>query len=176
MNAQPPGLPQLACGRRLVLRPLAPDDADELVRILATPEVARWWGPVPEGFPLGDDDEAGRFTILVAGAVSGLVQFSEELDPGYRHARIDIFLDPKLHGRGLGSEAVRCLARYLIGERGHHRITIDPAAANLAAIRAYAKVGFKPVGLMRRYERDPGAEGWHDGLLMDLLAGELVEG
>lgn len=37
-----------------------------------------------------------------------------------------------------------------------------------------ATVGFRPVGVMRRYER--GADGdWHDGLLMDLLADELIE-
>jgi aminoglycoside 6'-N-acetyltransferase len=49
---------------------------------------------------------------------------------------------------------------------------IDPAADNAAAIRAYEKVGFRPVGVMRQYERLPGGE-WHDGLLMDLLADEL---
>jgi aminoglycoside 6'-N-acetyltransferase len=49
---------------------------------------------------------------------------------------------------------------------------IDPAADNVAAIRTYEKAGFKPVGVMRRYERLPGGE-WHDGLLMDLLADEL---
>jgi hypothetical protein len=29
------------------------------------------------------------------------------------------------------------------------------------------------VGTMRRYERDADGVGWHDGLLMDLLAEEL---
>jgi aminoglycoside 6'-N-acetyltransferase len=67
---------------------------------------------------------------------------------------------------------VRRVVRLLIDERGHHRVTIDPAADNAAAIRAYEKVGFKPVGIMRAYERDSGGDGWHDGLLMDLLAGE----
>jgi hypothetical protein len=28
------------------------------------------------------------------------------------------------------------------------------------------------VGIMRPYERDVGGEGWHDGLLTELLAGE----
>ena len=56
--------------------------------------------------------------------------------------------------------------------RGHHRITIDPAAANSRAIRCYTGVGFRPVGVMRQYER--GGDGrFHDGLLMDLLRGEL---
>jgi aminoglycoside 6'-N-acetyltransferase len=62
--------------------------------------------------------------------------------------------------------------RLLFDERGHHRITIDPAADNSAAIRCYEKVGFRRVGVMRRYERDVGGAGWHDGLLMELLAGE----
>ena len=53
-------------------------------------------------------------------------------------------------------------------------MTIDPAAANTRAIRAYEKIGFRPVGVMRQYERAPDGT-WRDGLLMDLLAGELRE-
>jgi hypothetical protein len=46
------------------------------------------------------------------------------------------------------------------------------AAPALGAIRCYENAGFKSVGLMRRYERDMGGDGWHDALLMELLAGE----
>jgi aminoglycoside 6'-N-acetyltransferase len=154
----------------LTLRPLGPEDAPELLRILQTPEVARWWDAPDEGFPLTDDPESVRFTIVVDGRVAGLVQYWEETEPKYKYAAIDVFLDPALHGRGLGSAAVRQLADLLIDERGHHRITIDPAVANLQAIKAYEKVGFRPVGTMREYERDVGGTGWHDCLLMELLA------
>jgi aminoglycoside 6'-N-acetyltransferase len=156
----------------MALRPVAKGDEDELRRILETPQVARWWDAPDEGFPWTDDPETTRLTIEVGGAVAGLIQYSEEPDPKYRHAQIDLFLDPALHGRGLGTEAVRRIVRHLIDERAHHRITIDPAAANVAAIRAYEKVGFRPVGIMRRYERDVGGGGWHDGLLMELVAGD----
>jgi aminoglycoside 6'-N-acetyltransferase len=155
-----------------VLRPLSPADAEELLRIHRTPGVARWWGEPDAEFPWDEPPEQ-RLVIEVDGAVAGLVEYHEELEPGYRHAGIDIFLDPVHHGRGIGTEAVRRVARFLIEERGHHRLTIDPAAANAAAIRAYEKVGFRPVGIMRRYERDADGDGWHDGLLMDLLADEL---
>jgi aminoglycoside 6'-N-acetyltransferase len=154
----------------IVLRALVATDASELRRIRATPEVARWWGPPEDDFPLGDEDEVTRMTVEVDGVVAGMVQFGEEVDPKYRHASIDLFLDPALHGRGIGTEVVRRVVRQLIDERGHHRITIDPAADNAAAIRAYEKVGFRPVGVMRRYERDVDGAGWHDGLLMELLA------
>jgi aminoglycoside 6'-N-acetyltransferase len=77
-----------------------------------------------------------------------------------------------VHGRGLGSEAVRRVVRHLIDDLGHHRITIDPAAANIAAIRAYEKVGFRRVGVMRQSERDADGEGWHDSVPMELLAGD----
>ena len=153
----------------IVVRPLAAGDEAELRRIHETPEVVRWWDLPGESFPW-DEPEATRFTIEVDGQVAGLIQFGEELEPRYRHASIDLFLDPELHGRGVGTEALRRVVRHLVEERGHHRITIDPATANAAAIRSYEKAGFRRVGVMRRYERDAGGEGWHDGLLMELLA------
>jgi aminoglycoside 6'-N-acetyltransferase len=156
---------------RLVLRPLAAGDESELVRIHRTPEVMRWWDVPAEGFPW-DEPEATRLTIEVDGAVAGLIQFGEEPEPKYRHATIDLFLDPALHGQGLGTEAVKQVVRHLINDRGHHRITIDPAVANTVAIRSYQKAGFRRVGVMRRSERDVGGNGWHDSLLMELLAGE----
>ena len=155
----------------MVLRPLAEGDEAELLRIHRTPEVTRWWDVPAQGFPW-DEPQATRLTIEVDDAVAGLIQFSEEVEPRYRYASVDLFLDPALHGRGLGAEALSRVVRHLIDDRGHHRITIDPAADNAAAIRAYEKVGFRPVGVMRRYERDVDGDGWHDGLLMELLAGE----
>jgi aminoglycoside 6'-N-acetyltransferase len=155
----------------MILRPLAPGDEAELRRIHSSEQVARWWDVPDDAFPW-DEPESTRLTIVVDGAVAGLIQFCEEREPRYRHAGIDLFLDPVLHGRGLGSEAVRRVVRILIDERHHHRITIDPALANAAAIRAYAKAGFREVGVMRWYERDPDGAGWHDSLLMELIAGD----
>ncbi|GAA4561756.1 GNAT family protein [Micromonospora coerulea] len=165
-------------GRAVTLRPATDADVSALAAIRATPEVRHWWR--------GDDDlaEAVRadlvdddltvYAIEHDGRVVGAIQWYAEPDPDYRHAAMDIFLDPAVRGAGLGGDAIRTLARHLIDEHGHHRFTIDPAAANTAAIRAYAKVGFRPVGIMRRYER--GADGrWHDALLMDLLADELPD-
>ncbi len=161
-------------GKRVLLRPGRPEDADRLVRIRTEPEVARRWGSgaieeeISEEF-IGADD---GFVIEADGEVVGAIQYHEENEPMYRHAGMDIFLTTSRHGQGLGTEAVRVLARYLFEERGHHRLTIDPAADNTAAIRAYERVGFRRVGIMRNYER--GSDGvWHDGLLMDMLREEF---
>ena len=150
-------------------------DRSALAAILAEPEVARWWvhDDVPSTLDgLFEDDGEVRMTILVEDAVAGLIQYVEETTPDYRHAGIDLFVGAAWQGRGIGPDAIRLVARHLFDVRGHHRLTIDPAAANLRAIRAYEKVGFRPVGVMRSYER--GADGtWHDGLLMDLLREEF---
>jgi aminoglycoside 6'-N-acetyltransferase len=165
-------------GDRVALRPLAAEDADPLAGVIVRPEVARWWGSRPhdrEHHRAGLlEDAAGNdaFAIEVDGALAGWLGVYEEEEPDYRHAGLDIFLAPDLHGAGLGPQALRLAARWLIDERGHHRLIIDPAAANERAIAVYAAIGFRPVGIMRSYER--GADGaWHDALLMDLLAGEL---
>jgi aminoglycoside 6'-N-acetyltransferase len=155
----------------LELRPLRSDDADELRRIMLTGAVRRWWGPPEPGFPVDDDPEATRSTIVVNGAVAGLVQYGEELEPRYRHATVDLYLDPAVHGRGIGTEVLRRVVHHLVTERGHHRVTIDPARANVAAIRSYEKAGFRPVGVLRSYERDPDGPDWHDGLLMEFVTG-----
>jgi aminoglycoside 6'-N-acetyltransferase len=165
-------------GERVTLRPVRADDADRLLEILREPEVERWWGVHDAERVRADLIEAADdvvFAIEVDGEVIGAVQYSEEPTPDYRHAGMDIFLTTSRHGQGLGSEALRVLARHLFDDRGHHRLTIDPAAANERAIRAYERIGFRPVGVMREYERGPDGT-WHDSLLMDLLAGELRPG
>jgi aminoglycoside 6'-N-acetyltransferase len=162
-------------GEKVRLRPLEPGDVERLAEIGGEPEVARWWGEITHEHLLRQAegrDDATAFAIEHEGEVIGLAQFSEPGEDEFKHANIDLFLTSSLHGRGLGRDALRTLARWLIDERGHHRLTIDPALANEPAIRAYEAVGFKRVGVMRRYWRDPDGV-WQDGLLLDLLADEL---
>jgi aminoglycoside 6'-N-acetyltransferase len=162
-------------GARCTLRPATPADEPAFAAILREPEVAAWWGAYPPErvrADLFDDDESVVFAVELDGAVVGLITYWEETEPDYRHAGIDIALSTAQHGEGVGADAVAVLARHLFDDRGHHRLTIDPAVANTRAIRAYEKVGFRPVGVMRLYER--GLDGtWHDALLMDLLRDEL---
>jgi aminoglycoside 6'-N-acetyltransferase len=163
-------------GASVRLRPPTEADIPELARIRRTPEVHRHWrggdDMVAEVHKDLDEPDSTPMVIELDGRVVGWIQWEAEEEPDYRHANIDIYVDPAVHGRGVGTDALRTLARHLIVEHGHHRLQIDPAADNAPAIRCYTKVGFRPVGIMRQGER--GNDGtWHDSLLMDLLADEL---
>jgi len=192
----PEGIPVLR-GPRVTLRPTTRRDILTLAAILLEPEVARRW-PRYDAARVRAELVAGRGRDVWAieveprtlapasrAAVSpaadhagppvvvGAIQAWEQDDPDYRHAGIDLFLATAAQRRGLGPEAIHLVATWLVDVRGHHRLTIDPAADNVAAVRAYRKVGFEPVGRLRAYER--GSDGhWHDAVLMELLAGDLV--
>lgn len=173
---------QLIEGLGVRLRPADGEDRERFREILAHPGVATWWGDPDEqadeavtpqedtrtyAIERPDEDGSGRVVV-------GLVQTWEDTTPDYEHAGLDIAVHPDWHRRGIGSAALYVLAHYLFEVDGHHRLTIDPAVDNEPAINLYRKLGFRPVGVMREYERRPDGV-VRDGLLMDMLAGELVE-
>jgi aminoglycoside 6'-N-acetyltransferase len=170
--------PPVLDGERLRLRPLAEADLEPLAAIIKAPGVIEWWGPIGSDEKLRDDlileegEEESAFAIEVRGELAGWLSVTEENEPNYRSAGLDIMLGTAHQDQGLGPEALRLAIDWLAADRGHHRFTIDPDVANKRAIAAYEAVGFKTVGVMRDYEI--GFDGdMHDGLLMDLLAHEL---
>ncbi len=161
----------------MVLREPAASDLEALEAFFAEPEVATWW-PMDRAAIVGDVIERGDadvtvYVVEVDGELAGVIQSYEETDEEYRHAGMDISIATRFHGTGVAVDALRTLARHLVDHDGHHRLVIDPAASNARAIACYSKLGFKPVGVMRQYERAPDGT-WRDGLLMDLLADELT--
>jgi aminoglycoside 6'-N-acetyltransferase len=167
---------KLLRGDKVELRRAVLTDMEAVVAIRATPEVRQRWRGEDLGAEFVDDinsPDLQLLVIVVGGEIVGGIQWSEETEPDYRHATMDIYLRPDAHGRGIGQDAIRTLAKHLFNVHDHHRISIDPAADNAAAIRCYTKVGFQPVGILRDYERGPDGH-WHDALLMDLLAQDLT--
>jgi aminoglycoside 6'-N-acetyltransferase len=159
---------------RLTLRPLTDEDIEILLPAVYEPGIAEWWGDTSdadyqrEGFR----NEGRAFAIEVDGECAGWIAFHEETEPDYCHVALDIMLRPGFQDQGLGPDALRLAIRWFVDERGHHRFTIDPTVENKRAIAAYARVGFKPVGILRKSERAPSGH-WRDGLLMDLLSEDL---
>ena len=156
-------------GERVSLEPVRPEHAERLRALRRTPEVARWWEPPADDWPMAMEPHDHAFAIIVDGEVAGYIQFWEEPDPSARHADVDIFLGPEHQDRGLGTEAMRTVVRHLIDDRGHHRITLGTSVDNARAIRTYEKVGFHRVGVMRKSARSHLTGEWEDELLMELV-------
>src|SRR5207245_9261268 len=117
-------------GRLVRLRPCGGDDVPELIRIRRTPEVyARWRG----GDDLvaavrGDLDEPGStgYVIELDGRLVGWIQWSAEEEPDYRPATLDIYVDPAVHGRGVGTDPVRPQIRHPPHDTTPHHPTTEP--------------------------------------------------
>ncbi|MBJ7459418.1 MAG: GNAT family N-acetyltransferase [Thermoleophilaceae bacterium] len=155
---------------RLTLRPAHVEDLPTLRAIITADGVAEWWGEY-EGSE--DDDElVSGYVIVQNDQTIGWIGCDEVSDPKYPSVGLDIVLGPAHQGQGYGPEALRAVID-LYAAKGHHRFTIDPSAANARAIRAYEKAGFRPIGIARRYEQLT-AGNWSDGLLMDLIVGDLA--
>jgi aminoglycoside 6'-N-acetyltransferase len=145
----------------LELRRFEHADAAAVEALFAEPDVARWWAD-------GDYDRDCGWVAEVDGRFAGWIQYLEEPYAWYPSVALDIALTSELHGRGYGRRALRLAIEHFVA-KGHHRFTIDPNPDNERAVRCYEAVGFKPVGILRAYEHDPGSGGWKDGLLMDLV-------
>jgi len=164
-------------GKSLTLRPIHAQDVAQLWKLIRSPEVARWWNPGARDERIAEwlgGEDLIQWAIVVDGAPAGVIQAYEEHESEFRHAGIDLFIGPDHQGHGLGRATIRTMARWLFDERGHHRLIIDPALANERAIRCFESVGFRRVGVMRRYWLDHTTNEWVDGLLLDLLRDELV--
>jgi len=148
-------------GERTILRPVTPADLDVLVGWFSDPEVYRWW----DGYPKPRDEVAEKYIerqpgverfIVEAGAQPAEQPAAETGgDAGgrpigylqYWHGDgatggIDMFLTPASRGQGLGPDAARAMVRYLLDTLGWTRVTVDPYANNLRAIRAWGTAGF----------------------------------
>jgi aminoglycoside 6'-N-acetyltransferase len=158
-------------GELTVVRPATSDDVDLLVGWHADPDVARYWDG--ETFTR----EAMRLRLARLDVDSYVVHEGDE-PVGYIQAwfdedspddgGLDMFLIPRARGRGLGPDAARTLAIWLLGSGQRRRLTVDPYLSNERAIRAWAKAGFRPVE-----ERAPDQEHAYPWLSMAADGGAL---
>jgi len=111
--------------------------------------------------------DVDAYIVEAGGEAVGYIQawFGETLDVG----GLDMFLIPSVRGRGLGPDAGRALARYLLTEGGRERVTVDPYVCNERAVAGWRKAGFRPVE-----EREPDHEHVHRWLLMEFDACEVT--
>lgn len=164
-------------GARTRLRPITAGDLPTLAGIARQPGVQPWWTDTTESglrSALLDAPDTSSWTVMVDGELAGAVSAYDVGWPPGASVGLAILLGDSWQDRGLGTEVLSAVIAHIISERGVHRFTVDPAAANKRAIRAYEKLGFRRVGVMRQSEPAPDAT-WRDCMLMDLLAPELID-
>jgi RimJ/RimL family protein N-acetyltransferase len=170
---------------RLRLRAYRPGDAEAMFRLYSDPLVMRYWSFPPwteleqadayikralaemaEGRVLpwavasrGDDRLVGTTTLFAVDAVQG-------------RAEIGYSLDPRLHGQGLASEALRLALVHAFDALRLRRIEADVDPRNTPSCRLLERLGFRLEGLLRARWRVAGEI--CDSALYGLLAPEFV--
>jgi len=133
-------------GRRTEVRAATAADAEMLVAWHADPEVAAYWDG--ETFTLDqmlerlDRPDVDAYIVESDARPIGYLQaWCDDDLPGV--AGLDMFLVPTARDRGLGPDAARALARWLLGPGGLDHVTVDPHIRNGRAVRAWEKAGFR---------------------------------
>jgi RimJ/RimL family protein N-acetyltransferase len=96
-----------------------------------------------------------------------------DIDRENGSAEVAIFVgDPSLFGRGLGTDALRCVLDFGFGEQRLERIQLHVFDYNTRAKRSYEKAGFQTDAVLRRARFHRGAH--HDVLVMSILRDEWL--
>ena len=152
-------------GIDIAYRPMAPEDLPLFAGWLEQPHWQEWWGePLTEiGYVrdmLEGRDTTRPYIFLIDGNPAGYIQMwfardQQDSDFVREHpwltelpaeaVGVDLSIgDAARLSRGIGSAALRGFADEL-RRCGYGTIIIDPAPANMRAVRSYRKAGFKPV-------------------------------
>lgn len=135
-------------------------------RWLLEPHVRRWWHDDPEerDYPEGTirdwlprlrgEDATEMYVISLDGRPVGVIQsYRIDDEPEYvaeigeleePAIGVDLFIgDPELIGKGHGPALLRAFLRDAFARYGREYCVIGPSTANVAAVRAYEKAGFR---------------------------------
>jgi aminoglycoside 6'-N-acetyltransferase len=141
-------------GEHTWLRHAVDADLDLLTLWFADPDVYLWWGGEQIGRDRVSADYTGHrspevesFIVEAEGVPIGFLQYWRATE---RSGGLDMFLVPEARGRGLGPDAARATAEFLLHELGWTEVTVDPLTDNERAIRAFARAGF----VVERESRD----------------------
>lgn len=163
---------------KLLIRHLKETDADLLVKWLSDPRVLTYYGGrdcphdqemVREHF-FDKDESSARCIIQYEGQDIGYIQYypitdEERTEYGYDDFTgsifgMDQFIEPDFWNRGIGTELITSMVRYLITHEGAEKVVMDPQAWNERALRVYEKAGFVKKKYLQRHE-------WHEGEYRD---------
>jgi RimJ/RimL family protein N-acetyltransferase len=179
-----PRTPPTLATERLLLRPLADDDAPAIAAGAGDRRVARYLVQVPTPYPVGlarrwlrsrnDWWPTGRGVTLA---------IVEHHDPAFlvgtaslrryardRRAELGYWLSAGVWGRGIATEATHALVDFGFRELGLARIYAHVLAGNVASMRVLDKLGMVHEGVWRQHMRK--GRRLHDLVVYGLLRDE----
>ena len=154
------------------IRPATAEDVDFLVELYADDDVRPF---LAAGRPYDRDWVVANLERLMVteldGARAGAMawELASERN-GIVHVG-GLAVHPDFRGRRLADAAARLFQRYLIHERGFHRIELEVYGFNERAQRHAERSGFVREGVKRQAYRR--GDGWVDGVLYGLVAEDL---
>ena len=163
------------------LRPWRPDDVEQLVAELQDPEIPRWTR-IPEPYTHEDGREflertaegwnqgtSANFAVVDVAGDRLLGSIGVIFHDG--SASIGYWVAQGARGRGIASEALRLISRWVLGTFAVERLELVAAPDNEASLRVAENAGFTREGLLRRYVEIKGTR--QDCVMFSLLPDDL---
>ena len=118
-----------------------------------------------------DPDAGGVLVVELDGRPAGAMAWElQNRRSGIVHVS-GLAVHPAFRGRRLADDAARLFQRYLLRDRGFHRIELEVYAFNERAQRHAERAGFVREGVKRQAYRR--GDGWVDSVLYALVAEDL---
>jgi ribosomal-protein-alanine N-acetyltransferase len=166
---------------RLVLREITPDDAEDVFRIYADPQVMRYWGSAPmrsideahgkiAGIAAAFGEREGiRWAITRKGS-NQLIGSCGHWRLIKQHFRSEIGYDlaPEHWGQGIMPEAVGAILRFGFERMGLHSVEAQIEPNNQGSRRVLEKLGFVQEGYFRE-------NFYYDGTFTDTAVFSLLK-
>jgi RimJ/RimL family protein N-acetyltransferase len=170
-------------GSRVRLRALEPSDYAQLAEWLNDTDVMLYWGKPGNTVGAAEVAEQEQKNAARGNSRKYIIETHEgvaigqidyyDLDWQTRSAWTSIMIgNPDYWGGGYGTDAMRSLLSYLFDQLGLHRVALTTHASNERARKSYHKSGFVEEGVLRDWAFFNG--GWHDGVLMSILAEDFA--
>lgn len=185
--AVPPPEPALSDGV-VTLRPWGEEgDVEAITAACNDRAIAEFLDVIP--FPYTDNDArdyiertregwssgtTSNFAIVVDGSAVGSIGVSWKR-PHDGVAEVGYWVAPEARGEGVGTRALRLVARWVFHERGMERLQLRADEQNPASRRVAEKAGFTQEGILRSSHYNPRLGRRVDFVMYSLLPGELPQ-
>jgi ribosomal-protein-alanine N-acetyltransferase len=170
-------------GGGVLLRPLAPGDAEELAAAyVRNRDHLRPWEPrrppafftaagqaarVADMLRARDEGRAFPWVLADGPRIVGVVNVTDIVLGAFRNGHLGYWVDAGCTGRGLASGAVRFVCDAAVRALGLHRLQASTLVNNAASQAVLRRNGFERIGLARAYLHIDGE--WRDHLLFERI-------